>query len=176
VVLFLIWNKIIVSYVILTLKYEISFHMTFKLLSDGWLSTAWKIGNIMPIHKESSRSYAGNHRLVSLSYIIGKVMVSIIHDHLVYQMMDAQHDFVPGRSCLTELFTALERWTEKLDCGDPIDAVYLYFWKAFDSVPHKRLLLIITAYGINDKVLSWMKVFLTDRKQRVVVNRCPSAW
>ena len=63
-----------------------------------------------------------------------------------------------------------------LDSGDPIDAVYLDFRKAFDSLPYQRLHAKIAAYGFNGKVLDWIQAFLTDRKQRVVANSCLSAW
>jgi len=103
-------------------------------------------------------------------------MESIIRDHLVHHIMenqlfcDAQHGFVPGRSCTTQLLTILDLWTEIFDSGDPIDAVYLDFRKAFDSVPHQRLYAKIAAYAFNNKVLDWIQAFLTDGKQRVVVN------
>jgi len=41
---------------------------------------------------------------------------------------------------------------------------------AFDTVPHRRLLAKISNYGIKGKVLEWINIFLTNRKQRVVVN------
>jgi len=89
---------------------------------------------------------------------------------------DAQHGFVLGRSCMTKLLTALQLWTEMLDSGDPIDAMYLDFRRTFfDSVPNERYAKI-AAYGFKDKPLDWIKAFLTDRKQRIVVNSCLSAW
>jgi len=63
-----------------------------------------------------------------------------------------------------------------LDSGDPIDAVYLDFRKAFNSVLHQGLHAKITAYGINAHVLDWIHALLVDRKQRVVVNSCLPAW
>ena len=77
---------------------------------------------------------------------------------------------MPGRSCVTQLLTALEGWTTLLQDGIPIDVVYLDFTKAFDFVPHKRLLVKLQAHGITDKLLNWIKVFLTGRRQRVVIN------
>ena len=56
------------------------------------------------------------------------------------------------------------------------DAVYLDFRKAFDSVPHQRLLGKLKAYGINGKITKWIRNFLVGRKQRVKVNRILSAW
>jgi len=61
--------------------------------------------------------------------------------------------FVPGRSCVTKLLTALNHWTESLEKGTPVDVVYLDFSKAFDSVSHERLLLKLGAYGIQGNTL-----------------------
>jgi len=78
---------------------------------------------------------------------------------------DAQHGFVPGGHVyLTQLLTVLELRTEMLDSGDSVDAVYLNFHKAFDSVLHQRLHAKIAAYGINSKVLDWIQAFTTYGK------------
>ena len=53
---------------------------------------------------------------------------------------------------------------------------YLDFNKAFDSVPHKRLLVKMENYGITGKILGWCNHFLSDRRQRVVINGEKSAW
>ena len=71
---------------------------------------------------------------------------------------------------------SLRTMTEMLDSDNPIDAEYLDFHKAFDSVWHQRLHAKIAAYGFNGKVLDWIQAFLADRKQRVVVNSCLSTW
>ena len=52
----------------------------------------------------------------------------------------AQHGFVTGRSCSTQLLELMEELTEILDSNKDVDMIYLYFSKAFDKVPHKRLL------------------------------------
>ena len=57
-----------------------------------------------------------------------------------------------------------------------IDVVYLDFQKAFDKVPHKRLLAKLKAYGLNGILLSWISDFLSNRKQQVVVRRTYSEW
>jgi hypothetical protein len=72
---------------------------------------------------------------------------------------DQQHGFVPGRSCMTQLLVTLELWTELLDSGASIDVIYLDFKKAFDTVPHQRLLRKLKAYGITGKVLEWIRDF-----------------
>ena len=57
-----------------------------------------------------------------------------------------------------------------------IDVVYLDFLKAFDKVPHRHLLAKLEAYGLDDKVLYWIDVFLSDKKQQVVVSEAFSEW
>ena len=57
-----------------------------------------------------------------------------------------------------------------LDRDTFVDTIYLDFAKAFDSVPHERLLCKIESYGLNEKVLKWTRSFLQGRRQKVLVN------
>ena len=63
-----------------------------------------------------------------------------------------------------------------LDQGYSVDVIYLDFEKAFDSVPHQRLLKKIYGYGIRGNLYNWIKDFLTHRRQRVVLNSAKSEW
>ena len=58
----------------------------------------------------------------------------------------------------------MNEWAEALDVGIQIDTVYLDFWKAFDSVPHKRLIKKLEGYGIKGILLEWFKNFLNGRQ------------
>ena len=53
---------------------------------------------------------------------------------------------------------------------------YLNFNKAFDKVPHKRLVLQLKAHGIKGEVLNWIEQWLFGREQRVMLNGCKSEW
>ena len=70
----------------------------------------------------------------------------------------------------------MEKWTEWLDEGYSFDCIYYDFAKAFDSVPHARLIVKLEAYGIKGKLLEWITAFLNKRQQRVVVNSSHSDW
>ena len=87
-----------------------------------------------------------------------------------------QHGLRKGYSCVTQLIDVCEKWSEELDNKNYIGVVYLDFQKAFDSVPHKRLLSKLKGYGIQGKLLNWIENFLKDRKQRVQVDGSSSEW
>lgn len=153
-----------------------------KSISSGTLPHQWKMGQVTPIFKKGDRNTPGNYRPVSLTAVLCKVMESIVREHLMEHMMknnlfcDEQHGFVPGRSCMTQLLTCIDDWTEALDRGEPLDAVYLDFKKAFDTVPHERLIQKLKSYGVDGKVRKWISSFLHDRKQRVSLNGHTSQW
>ena len=59
----------------------------------------------------------------------------------------------------------LEDITKWVDDGSPVDVVYLDFQKAFDKVPHQRLLIELKVYGIRESMISWIQAWLTGRRQ-----------
>ena len=77
---------------------------------------------------------------------------------------------------MLQLLHMLDKWSEYLECGGQIDAVYTDFEKAFDKVPHKRLLSKLHSYEISDSIINWIKDFLASRKYRVKVNGSYSSW
>ena len=77
---------------------------------------------------------------------------------------------------MSQLLEFLEDITQAIDNGEDVDVVYLDFCKAFDKVPHKRLLKKLHGYGIRGKILNWIKEFLSAREQRVIVNGSQSSW
>ena len=88
----------------------------------------------------------------------------------------SQHGFIKTRSCLTNLLYFLEEITKCVDDGSKVNVVYLDFQKAFDKVPHQRLLLKLKAHGIDNDVINWIEECLTHRRQRVKVNGAISNW
>lgn len=147
-----------------------------KSLRSGSVPVSWKTANVTPIFKKGDKRNPGNYRPVSLTSTIGKVMEQIIRDKIINHMSTNQlysphqHGFRKGKSCATQLLEVTEEWSEALDKGKPIDCIYLDYKKAFDSVPHQRLLLKLHSYGIRGNVLNWITSFLQNREQQVVVN------
>ena len=110
--------------------------------------------------------------------MLESIIKEIIMGHLDSSKMisPSQHGFMKGKSCLTNLLEFFEDVTSKMDEGVPVDVVYLDFQKAFDKVPHRRLVTKIRAHGIGGRVLTWIENWLADRKQRVGVNGSFSEW
>nr|VZI35973.1 unnamed protein product [Spirometra erinaceieuropaei] len=86
-----------------------------------------------------------------------------------------KHGFRKGRSCVTNLLYCLEHWTRAVDRGDMVHAIYIDFKKAFDSVPHHRLLYKLSRAGVRGKLLMWIRSFLIGRSQAVHVGDQQSA-
>jgi tRNA A58 N-methylase Trm61 len=63
-------------------------------------------------------------------------------------------------SCETQLITTIQDIAKNLSEGKQVDAILLDFSKAFDKVPHERLLLKLHHYGIRGLTLQWIKNFL----------------
>ena len=153
-----------------------------KSMEEGVVPADWRTANVTPIFKKGSRAEPGNYRPVSLTSIPGKIMEKVIKEEIEQHLdrhsllQKSQHGFVRGRSCTTNILEYLEEVTSILEAGDCIDAVYLDFSKAFDKVPTARLLEKVKAHGINGKVNDWLKAWLTDRTQRVVLNGKKSGW
>lgn len=151
-------------------------------IQEGTVPTDWRKANISAIHKKGSKKKAQNYRPISLTSIICKMLERTIRDSIVEHMEQNklfsihQHGFRKGHSCVTQLIEVLDQWTEYLDHSENVDTVFLDFKKAFDTVPHQRLLLKLKGYKIEGKVIDWIESFLKDRTQRVVVNGEQSEW
>ena len=153
-----------------------------KSLDDGEVPQLWKEANIVPIHKSGSKAIMANFRPVALTSVVCKVLERIICSAIMTFLTsnslisEQQHGFVRGRSCQTNILLCLEKWTEIVDGGNSVDVAYFDYAKAFDKVSHRLLLLKLQRYGIDGKLLSWLKNYLENRKQRVVVGNAMSEW
>ena len=107
----------------------------------------WKSAHIISIFKKGNHHLPNNYRSISLTSIV-KIVESIIK-HEIYDHLNSnhllsvyQHGSMPGRSCTTQLLTAMDYWIKALEQSIPVDVVYLAidFKKAFDSIPHTHLL------------------------------------
>ena len=148
-------------------------HLFSQSYQHGLLPDSWTRSTVCPIFKKGNRSLPENYRPISLTAIPCKlfehIIVSKIWDHLNKHniITNKQHGFRKGMSC--------ERSTPRLDRDHepgtrPNDVILLDFSKAFDTVPHQRLLHKLNSYGIRNHTLNWINAFLTNRSHQVLVN------
>ena len=155
--------------------------MPLKMLFDrtmyeGKIPESWKTAEVKPLFKKGAKMKPGNYRPVSLTSIVCKIFESLIRDevtaHLIRNNLLSEHQygFMSGRSCTTQLLATLNDWFKCLDDDESVDAIYLDLQKAFDKVPHERLLVKLKGYGIDGNLLLWISDFLSDRSQFVTVG------
>ena len=153
-----------------------------RSLATGEVPRDFRSADVCPIHKKGPLTDKGNYRPISLTSVPGKVLESIIKDRIVNFLetnnliVTSQHGFRHGRSCVTNLLDFYNHVFRECDRSKAVDVVFLDFRKAFDKVPHKRLMRKVRALGIDGDVATWIESWLSNRRQRVIVNGVPSEW
>ena len=140
-----------------------------KSVEGGKIPEILKAAHVSTIFKPGSKWKPENYRPFSLTSVPGKLLKRLIRDEIVEHMTTknlfakSQHGFRAGKSCITHLL-------EFRDKGEDVDAIYLDFGKAFDRVPHKRLLKQQWEYGIRGNIHTWIKDFLSNRTRHVKIT------
>ena len=150
-------------------------------INQGRIPDEWRTANVVPLFKKGDRSKACNYRPISLTSVCCKTLEHIIHTNIMKHLdyfsilTDYQHGFRKQRSCESQLLIAINEIAQTLDQGGQVDAVLLDFSKAFDKVSHSKLLQKLEHYGIRGSTQAWIRDFLRDRSQRVLVHGQSSA-
>ena len=139
-----------------------------KSMETGVIPLDWKKAYVSPIYKKGARNRAENYRPFSLTCILCKLMELFIKDVVMKHLKSEnllsckQYGFISGRSTTTQL---LDKCIETIVTGGVVGTIYFDFAKAFDTVPHRRLLGKLTCYGISGNIINWIKAFLLGRSQ-----------
>ena len=150
-------------------------------MDSGDIPLKLKTANIIPIHKGGNRDVPKNYRPIALTSHLIKIFEKVVRRYLVNYledhglMNDGQHGFRSGRSCLSQLLAHYDTILSGLEDGGGVDVVYLDFAKAFDKVDHGITLQKLHELGVSGKVGNWIKEFLQNRTQSVIVDGVPSA-
>ena len=136
-------------------------------LRGVWVTPIWKNTD-----REDPADYRPisitNHILKVIERVIRKVMAGYLNDNNL--ISDDQHGARSGRSTLTQLLSQHDSIVESLSQDNNLEVIYLDFSKAFDLVDVSIMLDKTRKMGINEKILKWLKCFLTNREQKVRVN------
>ena len=123
-----------------------------------------------------------NYRPVSLLPICGEIFERLIFNELFNFLLEnnlilpKQSEFKPGDSCINILLSITHEIYGSFDVGLEVRGVSLDIFKAFNKVWHKGLLFKLAQNGISSNLLDLLSNFLSDRKQRVLLNGQTSEW
>ena len=149
-------------------------------LNSGSVPQDWRSANVTPIFKKGERYRPENYRPISLTSVPCKVLEHIVvHTVMEYAethgiIKEEQHGFRKRRSCESQLLGLVDELSECLASGKQTDILVMDFAKAFDKVCHALLLHKLSHFGITGSVNNWIRGFLNDRKQAVVVEGATS--
>ena len=163
---------------ILTIIFDLSLH-------TGEVPSDWRNAFVAPIYKKGDKYDPANYRPVSLTCISCKILEHIIVSNIMRHvnqfniLTDIQHGFRKKRSCETQLVQFFHDLANNLDGGKrrkhlQTDVLVMDFAKAFDKVPHKRLMHKLNFYGIRGNTSKWIEAWLNNRSQVVVLDSTSS--
>ena len=136
----------------------------------------WKFQFICPILKPGKeKTDPASYRPVSITSICCKILEHIIYSQTMKHLekysilVKSQHGYRNNCSTDTQLLRVIDIFAKSLENNIQTDAISLDFSRAFDTVPHQKLLMKMNFYGIR-KILPWIEDFLTGRMQSVVID------
>ena len=147
-----------------------------QTLATGCVPDQWRDALVTPIFKKGDAHNPANYRPVSLTSIVCKVMEHILCRHILDHMdrhglmTTLQHGFRKEHSCETQLLVTIDDLMRSYERKHQVDIGVLDFSRAFDTVPHERLLGKLAHYGIQGPVHEWIRSFLSNRTMRVAVD------
>ena len=157
-------------------------HFIFNTsLKSNSIPAQWKSALVVPVFKKGNRNTVSNYRPVSLtssfSRILESILVNKIMQHLLSNdlLSSQQFGFIPNRSTSSNLLTASFEWINSLSKDLRTNVIYTDVAKAFDTVSHTKLINTLQAFSIDNAVINWVKNFLLERTQQVVINDSTSA-
>ena len=155
-----------------------------NILETGIFPDQWKVANVTPVHKKKDKQIITNYRPISLLPILAKVFERIIYKKLYNYLISNklitknQSGFRPGDSVTNQLLSLVNDIHAAFDekkCLE-VRSIYLDMSKAFDKVWHEGLLFKLKQNGVDGKFLILLQNYLSNRKQRVVINGTESDW
>ena len=153
-----------------------------KSLHSGEVPKDWRKANVAPIFKKGERYNAENYGPISLTCIALKIMEDIVTKNIMEHLecnnilYKLQHGFRATRSTETQLLTFVQDLYKNLRNNKQTDVIVTDFAKAFDKVPHRKLIRKLREYGINGSINQWIESFLHQRQQRVECEGEMSSW
>lgn len=145
-------------------------------LHSAVLPFDWKVARVVPILKKVDPSSVLNYHPISMLSSSCKLIEHIVADYIndflnKHNILSPfQNGFRKALSTVTQLSTVNHSFASVLDKAGQLDMIFLDFQKAFDVVPHDKLICKLEFLGLPGFILSWVSAYLTHRKQDVVID------
>ena len=123
-----------------------------------------------------------NYHLVKLLPICGKILERLPYNEMINFYLEndlispKQSGFRPEDTCINQLFSINNEILTAFDIGLEVRGLFLDIAKAFDKVWHAGLIYKLLQNGIYGELIDTINDFLTNRKQRVVLDGQRSSW
>ena len=137
--------------------------------NTGEVPQDWQKANVTAFFKKGDKTNPANYRPVSLTCIACKSMEHIVFSQIMNHLdnhkilAEFQHGFRSGHSCETQLLNTVEDLSRRIDGRQTTDLLIPDFSKAFDTVPHLKLLHKLQRYGVTGRTNEWIKSWLCQR-------------
>ena len=144
--------------------------------TTGVFPSAFKVANIIPIHKKGDKLDCNNYRPISLLSNISKIFKKKMHVHLTSSLnknkvlSTFKFGFWNKHSTNHALISLTEMIQSALDNDQFVCGVFINLQKVFGAVDHKILLSKMNHYEIKGISYDWFKSCLTNRQQFTTVN------
>ena len=151
-------------------------HLFQKSLDSGTLPPIWKDANVVPVYNKGEHSNPANYRPISLTCILCKTLEKIVASSITKHLStlnifyELQHGFREKRSSESQLLMMVDDLFKSVYKRKQTDIILLDFSKAIDKVSQEKLALKLHDYGLRGHTLKWVKGFLDNRHQSVIVN------
>ena len=153
-----------------------------NLVESGNIPTQWKEARVSAIHKKGNQKLSSNYRPVSITSVLCRILEKLVRNQIAEYMQSKklfshlQFGFLKGWSTSLQLLNIMNDWTSSIENGTFNDCIYLDYQKAFDTVPHNRLISKLYVYNLDAKIIKWIKYYLSEKKQFVEINGKKSEW
>lgn len=146
-----------------------------SVIPDDWL-----IARVVPVKKDGKRDSIENYRPISLTctscklleHIVNKQLISFLDEHDI--LNGNQHGFRRGLSTTTQLIECYHEISRHVNDRLQVDAIFIDLSKAFDRVPHHKLINLLIVLGVPSLLIKWIRAYLTNRQQFVDIGGTPS--
>ena len=152
-----------------------------RSIKSGYFPDVGKTSHVIPIPKQNSAySSPSSYRPISLLALVSKVFERHIFNwpfnfcQTNNVISPFQFGFRPSYSPESALIVSTTRWFKLLDQGYSVCSVFFDLKKAFDSVPHRPLIELLSKLNLPGNLLAWLQSYLTSRSQQVVVEGATS--